>query len=78
MKVLQHTEEATSRLVGGLEVWNRSVPHLDMVVKNQERYLGCRVPPEEEGVPAPHWVSQPRVPVPREVPLMLGIGSGYQ
>lgn len=45
-------------------MWNRLVPYPCVVVKNWEGYLGCRVPPEEQGIPAPHQAPQARVPVP--------------
>ena len=40
------------------------VPHSHVADKNQGGYLGCKVPPEEEGDLVPSQAPQPRVPVP--------------
>lgn len=50
--ITKDAEESTSRLIGGMEMWNRLIPHTCMMVKNQEWRSLVRI----KG-------SQPRVPV---------------
>ena len=52
---------------------NELFPHLHVVGKNWEEYLGRKGPPEEQGVPVSNQVHQPRVPVlGRKVPITSG------
>lgn len=54
-------------------MWNRVVPYLCVADENQEKYLSYRGPIEEQGIPAPHRVPQPKIPVlKREVPTHFG------
>lgn len=62
-----------SRLLGGMQTWDKLVPHRLVAAKNAEGYLGCRDPPEETGALAPHHAPYLRVSMPeREVSITFG------
>ena len=58
------------RLVGGAETRNGLVPHTGCQIKIRRDISTAGVPPEEQGIPAPHQAPQSRTLLPgREVPI---------